>query len=51
MTGDQNVTPKMLKRHFDQNLTIASGEAATEHMLTTAIALWNALFGVAKLKV
>lgn len=44
------VTPKVLKAYFDANLEIKSGEAATEHFLTTALALWNALFSITKLK-
>lgn len=50
MSGDQKVTVKVLKAHFDKNLIIKSGEAATEHFLSTALALWNALFSVPKLK-
>lgn len=50
MSGDQKVTPKVLKNHFDQNLEIKSGEAMTEHFLTTALALWKALFSVQSLK-
>ena len=49
--GEQAVSVKVLKRHFDQNLEIKSGEAATEHMIQTAIALWNSLFSVPRLKV
>lgn len=44
------VTPKVLKTYFDQNLEIKSGEAATEHFLSTAVALWNALFSIPRLK-
>ena len=44
------VTPKSLKEHFDKNLVIKSGEAVTEHFLTTALALWNALFSQPALK-
>ena len=50
MGGDGKVTAKVLKVHFDKHLIIKSGEAATEHFLTTALALWNALFSVPKLK-
>lgn len=50
MGGDGKVTAKVLKAHFDKHLIIKSGEAATEHFLTTALALWNALFSVPKLK-
>ena len=50
MTGDQKVTPKVLKAHFDRNLEVKSGEAVTEHFLTTALALWNALFSNPQLK-
>ena len=49
--GEQAASVKVLKRHFDQNLEIKSGEAATEHMIQTAIALWNSLFSVPRLKV
>ena len=49
-TGDEKVTPKVLKRHFDKNLEIKSGEAVTEHFFGTALALWNALFSVEQLK-
>ena len=44
------VTPKVLKTYFDQNLEIKSGEAATEHFLSTAVALWNAFFSIPRLK-
>lgn len=50
MTGDQKVRPKVLKKHFDDNLEIKSGEAVTEHFITTAMALWKALFSVQSLK-
>ena len=50
-TGDTKITAKVLKQHFDRNLTIKSGEAATEHFISTALALWNALFSVPRLKV
>ena len=45
------VTAKILKKHFDANLEVKSGEAATEHYITTALALWTAVFSVKKLKV
>lgn len=45
------VTAKILKKHFDANLEVKSGEAATEHYITTAMALWTAVFSVKKLKV
>lgn len=48
--GDGKVTAKVLKANFDKHLIIKSGEAATEHFLTTALALWNALFSVPRLK-
>lgn len=44
------ITPKVLKQHYDKNLQITSGEAATEHFLQVALALYNALFSVPKLK-
>lgn len=44
------VNAKVLKQHYDAHLEIKSGEAANEHFLTTALALWNALFSVLKLK-
>ena len=44
------ITAKVLKQHYDKHLEIKSGEAATEHFLTTALALWNALFSVPKLR-
>ena len=50
LPGEQKVTAKMLKKHFDENLEIKSGEAVTEHFLTTAVALWNAMFSVPSLK-
>ena len=51
MGGDGKVTAKVLKAHFDKHLIIKSGEAATEHFLTTALAaLWNTFFSVPKLK-
>ena len=45
------VTPKVLKQHFDQNLQVKSGEAATEHYISTTLALGQAFFSVPKLKV
>lgn len=48
--SDQNITAKMLQKHFDSNLEISSGEACTEHFITVALALWNALFSVSRLK-
>ena len=45
------VTPKILKKHFDDTLEVKSGEAATEHYISTALALWMAVFSVRKLKV
>ena len=44
------VTAKVWKQHYDRNLQITSGEAATEHFLQVALALYNALFSVPKLK-
>ena len=44
------ITAKILKKHFDANLEVKSGEAATEHYIT-ALALWTAVFSVKKLKV
>ena len=50
-SADQkSINAKLLKRHYDQNLEIKSGEAATEHFLSTALALWNAWFSDPKLK-
>ena len=45
------ITAKILKKHFDANLEVKSGEAVTEHYITTALALWTAVFSVKKLKV
>ena len=44
------ITAKVLKQYYDKELEIRSGEAATEHFLTTALALFNALFSIPKLK-
>lgn len=50
--GDEKtaITAKVLKRHFDQNLEIKSGEAASEHFLSTSLAIWNSWFSDPKLK-
>ena len=47
---DGKVTVKVLKSHYDTNLEIKSGEAASEHFLTTALAIYNALFSIRRLK-
>lgn len=44
------VNAKTLKEHYDSHLEIKSGESANSHFLTTALALWNAMFSVPKLK-
>lgn len=44
------VNAKILKKQYDRFLEVKSGEACNEHFLTTALALWNALFSVPKLK-
>ena len=51
LASDQKtITAKMLQKHFENNLEITSGEACTEHFVTVALALWNALFSVTRLK-
>lgn len=44
------VNAKLLKERYDSHLEIKSGESAGTHFLTTALALWNAMFSVPKLK-
>ena len=53
LTADQQktVTAKLLKAHYDRNLEVKSGEAVTEHFLSTALALWNSWFSYPRLKV